>query len=258
MSDAELDEALRRLANADVVLVASDYDGTLAELVDDPARAWPWAPSIEVLRELSALPGVHVAIVSGRALDELRSLSRLGDRAVLIGSHGAELVDGVVEGFDHDAAETLATVTSMLEAVAGKVPGARVETKPAGVAFHTRAVDPEVAGEVQASVLTGVGAMSGVRVRPGKDVLEFGVTRGDKGRALARLRDELAAAAVLFIGDDLTDEDAFGVLDGPLDVSVKVGQGPTAAHHRVAGVPEVGQLLARVLELRAAACRPDS
>lgn len=255
MNDRPLDEAVRRLAGADVVLIASDYDGTLAELVDDPTRAWPWAPSIQILHDLAALPGVHVAVVSGRALDELRLLSGLGDDAVLIGSHGAELVDGVVEGFDADAAETLATVTSMLEAIAAKVPGARVELKPAGVAFHTRAVEPAIAADVTASVLTGVGAMAGVRVRPGKDVVELGVTRGDKGQAIASLRDRLGAAAVLFLGDDVTDEDAFAVLDGPLDVAVKVGPGPSIAPHRLDGVPEVGQLLSTVFELRATADR---
>jgi trehalose 6-phosphate phosphatase len=68
--------------------------------------------------------------------------------------------------------------------------------------------------------------------KPGKEVLELAVTDADKGSALLRLRDDLGAAATVYLGDDRTDEDAFRVLSSG-DLTVKVGEGETAARFRV-------------------------
>jgi trehalose 6-phosphate phosphatase len=104
-----------------------------------------------------------------------------------------------------------------------------------------------------ASVLLGPGSMPGVNVKHGKDVVELTVVDTHKGNAIQQLRELLAVDAVLFVGDDLTDEDAFAVL-GPDDLSVKVGPGPTSAAHRVADVDEVAELMAMVAARRA---QPD-
>jgi len=69
-------------------------------------------------------------------------------------------------------------------------------------------------------------------LKPGKAVLEVAVTDADKGSAVDRLRAELGAAAVVYLGDDVTDEDVFRTL-GPADVGIKVGDGETTAAHRV-------------------------
>ena len=75
--------------------------------------------------------------------------------------------------------------------------------------------------------------------------MELALTAADKGTALVRLRDELGADAVLYLGDDVTDEDAFTAL-GREDVTVKVGAGTTAAQHRVADLDSVRALLERL------------
>jgi trehalose 6-phosphate phosphatase len=78
-------------------------------------------------------------------------------------------------------------------------------------------------------------------MKPGKDVLELAVTDADKGSALLRLAGELGAAVTVYLGDDVTDEDGFRAL-ADADVTVKIGDGPTAARHRVpdpAGALEV-------------------
>jgi trehalose 6-phosphate phosphatase len=75
-------------------------------------------------------------------------------------------------------------------------------------------------------------ADSSLTLKPGKDVLELAVTDADKGSAVRRLAGELGAVATLYLGDDLTDEDAFRAL-GAGDVTVKIGDGETAARHRV-------------------------
>ncbi len=78
--------------------------------------------------------------------------------------------------------------------------------------------------------------------KPGKEVLELAVTDADKGSALLRLRDDIGAAATVYLGDDRTDEDAFRALS-PADLTVKVGDGETAARYRVADPAAVVVLL---------------
>ena len=118
-----------------------------------------------------------------------------------------------------------------------------------------RGAAPDVAARALAAVRTGPAVRAGVVATPGKDVLDLAVLHVTKGSALDVLRERVGADAVLFAGDDVTDETAFAVLrDG--DVGVKVGEGDTAAMHRVAGPPEVSALLERLLALRARARGP--
>jgi trehalose 6-phosphate phosphatase len=101
-----------------------------------------------------------------------------------------------------------------------------------------------------AALLQAAGAQadSSLTMKPGKDVLELAVTDADKGSAVRRLATELGAAAVLYLGDDVTDEDAFRAL-GPDDVTVKVGEGETAARYRVADPGAVVALLGSLADL---------
>jgi trehalose 6-phosphate phosphatase len=85
-------------------------------------------------------------------------------------------------------------------------------------------------------------------MKPGKDVLELAVTDADKGSALLRLAGELGAAATVYLGDDLTDEDGFRAL-GPADVTVKIGDGETAARHRVPDPAGALAVLERLADL---------
>jgi len=251
MIDADLRAALERAAVAPILLVASDYDGTLAELVDDPACAFPLPSAIDALRGLAHLPRTEVAIVSGRSLRDLFTLSGLTDGVHLVGSHGSEFEPGVITGVEGDELDVLAQVTAQVRELAQTVPRARVETKPASVAFHTREVDPLLVPDLVASVLTGPGSVPGVSVKHGKDVVELTITDAHKGTALRRLRQTLGVDVVMFVGDDLTDEDAFTAL-GPNDVAVKVGAGPTMAAHRIDDVAEVATLFTLLELLRTA------
>ncbi|MCX6520769.1 MAG: trehalose-phosphatase [Actinobacteria bacterium] len=249
-----IDEALRaqveRFVAHPVVLVASDYDGTLSELVDDPGLARPNEAAVLALRLLAQLPRTHVALVSGRSLRDLAVLSGLSGEARLVGSHGSEFEPGVIDGMHPGADTLLDAITTTIADLAGRVPGARVERKPASVAFHTRQVDPLLVPDLVASVLLGPGTMPGVSVKHGKDVVELTVVDTHKGNALQQLRAAVGADAVMFVGDDLTDEDAFTML-GPDDLGVKVGAGPTSAGHRVDDVASVAELLRLVVSRRA-------
>jgi trehalose 6-phosphate phosphatase len=125
--------------------------------------------------------------------------------------------------------------------------GARLEVKPASVAVHVREVQDRAAAR---ALLEQAGSLAvpSLTLKPGKEVLELAVTDADKGTALVRLRRDLGASAVVYLGDDATDEDAFRALDAG-DVTVKVGEGSTAARHRVADTTAAVAVLNRLADL---------
>jgi trehalose 6-phosphate phosphatase len=89
---------------------------------------------------------------------------------------------------------------------------------------------------------------SSLTLKPGKNVLEITLTDADKGTALRRLVAESGASAAMYLGDDVTDEDGFRAL-GPEDLTVKIGDGPTAARYRVADTEGALAVLRRVGDL---------
>ena len=133
--------SLRELARQRRLLVALDFDETLAPEVDDPetARALPEARAA-VLR-LLGMPGTRVALVSGRALRSLEQVSDLPDTALLVGSHGIEIrLDSPEDSVSLDTAELrrVDVLNRVLGKVADSVDQVWLESKPAGFALHTR------------------------------------------------------------------------------------------------------------------------
>ncbi|MBC7639582.1 MAG: trehalose-phosphatase, partial [Rhodoferax sp.] len=163
---ARLSEWLRRRP----LLVALDFDGVLAPIVEQPEAARALPGTDELLERLAAIDGVHVALVSGRALTSLRAVAQVtpGSRLVLVGSHGAE-VDGTDVQLDDDARDALASVHSAFLALAADRPGVHVETKPAGVVLHPRRAPRDVAAQVTEAAL-GAAARPGCHVTQGKEV----------------------------------------------------------------------------------------
>ena len=245
--------ALRELARTKRLLVALDFDGTLAPEVDDPekARALPEARAA-VLR-LLAMPYTRVALVSGRAMKSLEQVADLPDSALLVGSHGIEI--RLDPDDDHSALDSAEQARiDVLNLVLGEVADAMdqvwLEEKPAGFALHTRLAtehNSRVAHLVARAEVSAV--LSGVTVREGKNVLEFSVRSTTKGEAVEHLRQYTGADAVFFAGDDVTDEDAFAAL-GADDVGLKSGEGSTLANFRVQGPEQVARTLALLADLR--------
>ncbi|TJZ76846.1 trehalose-phosphatase [Rhodococcus oryzae] len=253
MSAQDLPVELRRrlvsVARTPRLLVASDYDGTMAPIVSDPAKAFPHAESVRALRALASLPATTSAVISGRALRDLAMLSRLPVEVQLVGSHGSEFDVGFVREIDDDAKRLLREVTEELQAVAAAGPGVTVETKPASAALHVRNAAPEIAEAALSRVRGGAATWNGVQVTEGKAVIELAVITTDKGEALDILRHREGASATVFFGDDITDEKAFSRLQGP-DLGVKVGPGESLAEFRVSSTEDVSAALAFLLEER--------
>jgi len=249
LADGELRTAVARLARVPQLLVACDYDGTLAPIVEDPDQARPLPEAVAALRALAALPQTTVAVVSGRALRDLAILSRLPSEIHLVGSHGSEFDVGFVHGLAPELQDLRIQLFETLTEMTRGKRGVRLEAKPASVAVHTRSAEREVAAEVTQAVRSGPGSWPGVHLTAGKEVLELSVVSTNKGYAIDQLRVQASANAVLFLGDDVTDEHAFAHLHGH-DVGIKIGEGDTKAAFRVPD-PQTGvRVLGLLLEAR--------
>jgi trehalose 6-phosphate phosphatase len=248
-----LTSALAELAEQPRILVASDFDGVLAPLVLDPMSSRALPGTIEALAALAAMPGTHAAVVSGRDLDTLTSLTGLaGSPVTRIGSHGAQTSAAATATLNGDQRRALDAVSADLESLLPAHPGATLEHKPAAVVLHTRRMgDDSGARAAEEAALEVTTRHTGLHVLHGKHVVEVSVVRADKGTALVALRDEVGATAVAYFGDDVTDEHAFERL-GERDVPVKVGAGPTAARYRVDSPQDVAAALELLVERRRA------
>ncbi|MGI9064320.1 MAG: trehalose-phosphatase [Pseudonocardiaceae bacterium] len=245
----ELRRALVQLARTPRLLVACDYDGTLAPIVEDPDAARPRPESVTAVRALASLNATTVAVISGRALRDLATLSRLPSEVHLVGSHGSEFDVGFVHAMDPVARELRERVLAELARMVDGVPGVGLEEKPASIAVHVRRAAHDVGERVVQQVLAGPANWDGVQVTAGKAVVELAVVQTDKGHALDVLRHEVGASAAVFLGDDVTDEKAFTRLTGP-DMGVKVGPGDTVAGYRVDSTEDISLVLAFLVEER--------
>ena len=223
-------------------LLFLDYDGTLAPIVDDPAEAWPH-PDVPAL--LTALAERHpVVVVSGRAIAKLTHFLP-GVRVQAVGLHGAE--EGTL-GETPEASPALAAVAGPLAELKARVPkmdGVIVEDKGPTFAVHYRAApDPEAARSALEAWASGV--PDGLHAVWGKKVLELRPRDLSKGTAVVRIAAEHPDHTPVYLGDDTTDEDAFRALEASGDpVTIKVGEGETAARYRV---PDVDAAVAYLWE----------
>jgi trehalose 6-phosphate phosphatase len=256
--DAALEDALRRVAASDRLLVALDFDGTLAPLEDDPmsARALPEAAA--AVEALGALPDTEVAFVSGRSLHDLREIAEHADDSVLYlaGSHGAQYWvpgEGELPTDDDDEAHALRDeLRDAATAELSRFDGVWVEPKTFGFAIHTRlaSADDAPLARDAADRLVSDHAPEWRR-RTGHNIVEYSFRHEGKDAAIAALRERLGVTAVLFAGDDVTDEDAMASL-GESDLGVRVGDGDTAATVRVADILALAGLLRLLARMRSA------
>jgi trehalose 6-phosphate phosphatase len=245
MKNLLLPEARAVLAQfaASSTLLAFDYDGTLAPIVDDPSRANLRPRTRELLAQVAA--HYPTIVITGRAQDDaLRRLRGVGVYAV-IGNHGLEpwhandRLIGVVRSW-------LARLSDALR----DVEGVQIEDKIFSLAIHYRlAVDKPRA---RSAVANAIAALDAVRVVGGKQVVNL-IPEGapDKGSALERERVKLSCDAAVYVGDDETDEDVFTSRPPAPLLSIRVGASRrSAATHYVPRQRAINDLLALLIELR--------
>jgi len=242
---------LRRLGAAPSLIVGVDFDGTLSNIVDRPqdARALPGAS--EVLAALADIPRTWVAVISGRALVDLERLMVVPAGVLRVGSHGLE-TSGRPAGLEPAQAERLALTRTALRSLADEVPGVVLEPKSWSVAVHYRHADHE---RDVPRVLEFAAALSrdhGLWSKHGKEVVELFVAPASKAEAVAALRADHPGATVVYLGDDVTDEEVFTAL-APGDLGVKIGEGVTAAALRLAEPVDALAWLRRLAQRRSQA-----
>jgi trehalose 6-phosphate phosphatase len=225
------------------VLLAFDYDGVLAPLLRQPGGARMRPRTRQLLRRLTRL--YPVAAVSGRAWKDTRRLTE-GVVPHVVGNHGFELLRPLpvpaaalraVRGWRRELGEALAGV-----------PGVHFEEKRSTLSVHY-GLGPG-ARRAERAVYAAANRLQGSRLLPGKRVLN--VLPHDfpnKGDAIRALLARLGLSAALYLGDDVTDEDAFR-LGPPLVLGVHVGPGPSLAPWKLPAQADVDELLLRLVRLR--------
>jgi trehalose-phosphatase len=185
---------------------------------------------------------VAVAVVSGRTVEDLQRFG-FPEHVEVFGLHGMER-DGErgveLAAQEQERLERLVAMAAAAAEQAGD--GAWVEVKPASVVLHVREAPPDDAARSAATLRERAEDVTGVHVLPGHGVVELLTRATSKARAVDELREEIDAAAVVFLGDDRTDEEVFAAL-GDGDCSIRVGPGDTLARHRLAGPPDVLRFL---------------
>ncbi len=249
-------EELAQWRHGRELAVFLDFDGTLAPIVDEPAAARLPPATRKVLELLAAR--CPVAVISGR--DRADVESRVGTAGILYaGNHGFDIAGPEGEKILPEAREARGDVERArrdLEARAGDVPGMLIEPKRFSVAVHYRRVRDAADVERIGRFVDEIASVTGLRKRTGKMVLELEpAVDWDKGRALRWLMDvmdvEPSRSFVIYIGDDVTDEDAFSALaDDGAGVVVSEPVSGSLADYRLADTEAVREFLENLAEGR--------
>jgi len=196
-------------------LLALDFDGTLAHIVEDPASAYIHPDSLAALRRLGPVLAA-IVIITGRPVDEARRLGRFEEGEgledlVVCGQYGAERWDAASGDVRrptrpdavHDLAERLPSWLAEHDAER-----LRIEDKGLAIALHTRGIAPGLLDALSPQ-LAALAAEFDLHMEPGRQVLEFRAHRTDKGETLRRAVEAIQPRSLVFAGDDLGDLPAF-------------------------------------------------
>jgi trehalose 6-phosphate phosphatase len=212
-----------------------DYDGTLAPFRAERREAFPYPGVPEVLNELFQTGSTRIVLISGRAAQDLVPLLGLECLPEIWASHGWEHVmpDGTCEmpAMEEGARRGLADA---LDRARDSGLLSYCEQKPAGLALHWRGLPEAVAGEIRAKAAKQWSSLiqgKGLALHEFDGGIELRVEGRHKGDAVAAILSEMGTDVVLaYLGDDLTDEDAFRALTGKgLSVLVRPEFRPTVA-----------------------------
>lgn len=234
-----IEEFFQRLDAAKSRLLMLDYDGTLSPFRTERDKAYPYAGVEQRLNILIAAKNTRVVIISGRALDDLKPLLRLDVYPELWGSHGFERLDvngGYLPGkLTEEQKKGLKIaqnhiIDNDLEEY--------MEVKPVSVAIHYRGMNSEKALEIEHKIVHNWNrlkhdfSLTWSRFNGGLELKTKGVNKGDAIREIFQDCSENTVAA--YLGDDLTDEDAFRALpETALGILVSAEDRPTAASARI-------------------------
>lgn len=223
-----------------------DIDGTLLDIEHRPEAVHVEPRELELVSALHRAAGGALALISGRPLAGIDVLFH-PLKLPIAGQHGAERRDarGARHRYRFPVKVLQRAAAPVREFVAAN-PGLIFEDKGASVALHYR-LAPQLAPEAEAVVRDAAESAAGaLQMQRGKMVFELKPAGCDKGTAIEEfMQDEVFAGRTpVFLGDDITDEFGFRVVNRLNGYSVKVGEGPTVARWRLAGPAEARSWLA--------------
>lgn len=235
---------------SDPLALFLDVDGTLAPLAERPEYVRIAPETLRLLLELQRLLDGALALISGRPLVELDALFT-PLQLPAAGVHGAQRRDAAGRVRMHAGAPPPAAVAIAHEWVE-RYPGLRLEIKPAAFALHYRAL-PAMGAPAAHALQAALQDDPDWEAMEGHCVVEVKPRSVSKGRALRAFLAEVPfdGRMPVFIGDDVTDEQAFAAAQGLGGFGVKVGAGPTQAAHRLPDPPAVLGWLAQLARHRA-------
>lgn len=254
----------QRLKAAEAIALLSDFDGTLSPIVDRPEQAFLPDAARLVLQELARRPDVSVAIISGRSLRDLKDRVAI-ENVTYVGNHGLEIEGPTFKFVEPEAQNTrpvLSRLYQTLKHALSPFRGVIVEDKGLTLTVHYRMVDGNLIGDFKAifeQVSGSVRSLGRVRVTSGKKVHEVRpAVSCDKGTAIDMLLERQAKHSgsrgnlVIFLGDDITDEDGFKVVRRNNGISVFVGaeNQDSAADYFLKSPDEVQEFLRWLVEIR--------
>ena len=249
MSSSDTQAAVaEQLTAHDHLALCLDFDGTLAPIVSDPTEAELPAKTRELLSQLAEQPSVDLAVISGRALADIRS--RVGvDGIEYAGNHGLE-VDRGDEVWVHPVVErhrdALAGVLDEIEPKVESISGCLIEDKYATAAVHLRRIGTDDSSHVIAHVQAVVDGVEPISMHVDNKTIELrpAIDHG-KGEAIERIVDTAPETLVIYLGDAQTDVDAFRTLDEMDDetVQIAVGSDLPATGHRLDSPEDVQEFL---------------
>lgn len=225
-----------------------DVDGTLIELADTPDAVHVDHLLLTLISNLHQKVGGALALISGRSLADLDHRLKI-PWLPIAGQHGLERRDNFGNIHRHSISPISSELfIERLAPLMTRHPGLHIEHKGATLAIHYR-LAPHLGGYLHRLLKCMVLQMKGLQLQPGKRVLEIKPSGYDKGSAIEEYTTQppFIGRRPVFIGDDLTDEHGFAVVNRLDGYSIKVGVGRTCAHYRLNGIDSVRGWLAKLL-----------
>lgn len=243
--------AARGAARRPALLLAFDFDGTLAPIVRRPGDVRLPAETRRLLARAGRLPGVRLAVVSARPMADLARHAPV-PRLLRLAQYGLEGFAAPPPSRARRFKAGAARLRALLEPLAARFPGALVEDKRLTVAIHERGLSEARRAALRRALrpVADRARRLGFGIERGRRITDFVPAGWDKGRALREARRRARPATTFYFGDSDGDEAAFASL-GAGDFGVRVGRGPTSAAYRVRGPRDVARFLQTLLALRA-------
>jgi trehalose 6-phosphate phosphatase len=256
-------EVSRRIKEAEHFMIITDYDGTLTPIVGKPELAILSENTRQLLKSIVKNPRITLAIISGRALKDVQEKVGISG-IVYAGNHGLE-IEGPGIKFVHPAAGELKhvfhTVYHVLKETLMEFKGVRVENKGLSISVHYRLAEEdktEVIEKAVKQVISEIKAAENMQITTGKKVFELRpAVTWDKGNAIDLLIEKYGKCSEkndllpMYLGDDLTDEDGFRVIEsygGGLSVFVGEENRQSTARYYLESPSEVETFLGKLLE----------